>query len=84
MRGADALMEALVHEGVEHIFGIPGGANLPTYDALVDADLRHIQARHEQAAGHAAEGYAHASGRSMRRLPFTSSGALVVELRTSW
>ena len=63
MRGADALMQALEHEGVEHVFGIPGGANLPTYDALVDANLRHIQARHEQAAGHAAEGYAHASGR---------------------
>ena len=50
-------------EGVEHVFGIPGGANLPTYDALYDADLTHIQARHEQGAGHAAEGYAKASGR---------------------
>lgn len=63
MRAADTLMEALIAEGVEHIFGIPGGANLPTYDALVEADLRHVQARHEQAAGHAAEGYAHASGK---------------------
>ncbi len=50
-------------EGVEHVFGIPGGANLPIYDALYDADLTHIQARHEQGAGHAAEGYAKASGR---------------------
>ncbi len=63
MRAADALFKSLEAEGVEHIFGIPGGANLPTYDALVDANLRHVQARHEQAAGHAAEGYAHASGR---------------------
>ena len=63
MRAADALMESLKAEGVEHIFGIPGGANLPTYDALVDADLDHIQVRHEQGGGHAAEGYAKASGR---------------------
>jgi acetolactate synthase-1/2/3 large subunit len=63
MRAADALMEALKAEGVEHVFGIPGGANLPTYDALHDADLTHIQVRHEQGGGHAAEGYAKASGR---------------------
>ncbi|MGK2931735.1 MAG: biosynthetic-type acetolactate synthase large subunit [Solirubrobacterales bacterium] len=62
MRAADALMLSLKAEGVEHVFGIPGGANLPTYDALVDADLRHVQVMHEQAGGHAAEGYAHASG----------------------
>ncbi|MGI9557738.1 MAG: biosynthetic-type acetolactate synthase large subunit [Solirubrobacterales bacterium] len=63
MRAADALCEALKAEGVEHVFGIPGGANLPTYDALYDADLTHIQVRHEQGGGHAAEGYAKASGR---------------------
>jgi acetolactate synthase-1/2/3 large subunit len=63
MRAADALMEALQAEGVEHVFGIPGGANLPTYDAIYDANLTHIQARHEQGAGHMAEGYAKASGR---------------------
>ncbi len=63
MRAADALMEALKAEGVEHVFGIPGGANLPTYDAIYDADLTHIQARHEQGAGHMAEGYAKASGK---------------------
>jgi acetolactate synthase-1/2/3 large subunit len=63
MRAADALCEALKAEGVEHVFGIPGGANLPTYDALYDADLIHVQSRHEQGAGHAAEGYAKASGR---------------------
>jgi acetolactate synthase-1/2/3 large subunit len=63
MRAADALTEALKAEGVEHVFGIPGGANLPTYDALYDSDLTHIQVRHEQGGGHAAEGYAKASGR---------------------
>ena len=63
MRAADALMESLKAEGVENIFGIPGGANLPTYDALVDAGFRHIQVRHEQGGGHAAEGYAKAWSR---------------------
>src|SRR3954465_7304545 len=63
MRAADALMEALKAEGPSAIFGTPGGANLPIYDAVHDADLDHIQARHEQGAGHMAEGYAKASGR---------------------
>src|SRR5215211_7662234 len=63
MRAVDAIMECLKAEGVEHVFGIPGGANLPTYDALYDAGIRHVQCRHEQGAGHAAEGYARASGR---------------------
>src|SRR5213082_1279350 len=63
MRAVDAIMECLKAEGVEHVFGIPGGANLPTYDALYDAELIHIQTRHEQGAGHMAEGYARASGR---------------------
>ncbi len=62
MRAVDAIMECLKAEGVEHVFGIPGGANLPTYDALYDAGIRHVQCRHEQGAGHAAEGYAKASG----------------------
>ena len=63
MRAADALCQALINEGVEHVFGIPGGANLPLYDAIYDAEFAHIQARHEQGAGHMAEGYAKASGR---------------------
>jgi len=63
MRAVDAIMECLKSEGVEHVFGIPGGANLPTYDALYGAGLRHVQCRHEQGAGHAAEGYAKASGK---------------------
>ncbi len=75
MRAADALMESLKTEGVEHVFGIPGGANLPTYDALVDADLRHVQVRHEQGGGHAAEGYAKASGRVGVALATSGPGA---------
>ena len=75
MRAADALFQALEAEGVEHVFGIPGGANLPTYDALYDADLTHIQARHEAGAGHAAEGYAKASGRVGVALGTSGPGA---------
>ncbi|MGB7679162.1 MAG: biosynthetic-type acetolactate synthase large subunit [Nitrososphaeraceae archaeon] len=58
MLGAEALIKALEKEGVDVIFGLPGGANLPIYDALVDANLRHILVRHEQSAAHMADGYA--------------------------
>lgn len=58
MIGAKALITALEKEGVHVIFGLPGGANLPIYDALVDAHLRHILVRHEQSASHMADGYA--------------------------
>jgi acetolactate synthase-1/2/3 large subunit len=81
MRAADALCEALKAEGAEHVFGIPGGANLPTYDALYDADLLHIQSRHEQGAGHAAEGYAKASGRV--GVAFATSGPGATNLVTA-
>jgi acetolactate synthase-1/2/3 large subunit len=63
MRAVDALMECLKAEGVEVVFGLPGGANLPTYDAFCDAGIRHILVRHEAGGGHAAEGYAKATGR---------------------
>jgi acetolactate synthase-1/2/3 large subunit len=63
MRAVDAIMECLKAEGVDVVFGYPGGANLPTYDAFVDAGIRHILVRHEAGGGHAAEGYAKASGR---------------------
>jgi acetolactate synthase-1/2/3 large subunit len=56
-------MECLKAEGVDVVFGLPGGANLPTYDAFVDAGIRHILVRHEAGGGHAAEGYAKATGR---------------------
>ncbi len=81
MRAADALCEALKAEGVEHVFGIPGGANLPTYDAIYDAEFTHIQARHEQGAGHAAEGYAKASGRV--GVAFATSGPGATNLVTA-
>ncbi|HEY8584613.1 MAG TPA: biosynthetic-type acetolactate synthase large subunit [Capillimicrobium sp.] len=63
MRAVDAVMECLKAEGVEVVFGYPGGANLPTYDAFVDAGIKHVLVRHEQAGGHAAEGYARATGK---------------------
>ena len=64
MSGAEALLKALEEERVENIFGIPGGASMPIYDPLVDkSSIRHILCRHEQGAGHAAEGYAWATGK---------------------
>ena len=62
--GAKALIESLKKENVEVIFGYPGGAMLPIYDELYDADIRHILVRHEQAAAHAADGYARATGKT--------------------
>jgi acetolactate synthase-1/2/3 large subunit len=56
-------MECLKAEGVDVVFGLPGGANLPTYDAFYDAGIRHILVRHEAGGGHAAEGYAKATGK---------------------
>ncbi|MDU7361704.1 MAG: acetolactate synthase large subunit [Propionibacteriaceae bacterium] len=62
LTGAQALVESLERVGVQVAFGIPGGAILPAYDPLFDSSIRHILTRHEQGAGHAAEGYAMASG----------------------
>lgn len=63
MTGAKILVESLLKEGVEVIFGYPGGAVLPIFDQLYDAPIRFILTRHEQAAAHAADGYARATGR---------------------
>ncbi|MGA3165998.1 MAG: biosynthetic-type acetolactate synthase large subunit [Terriglobia bacterium] len=63
MTGAEILLECLAREGVEHIFGYPGGATLPVYEALYDHGIRHVLMRHEENACFAAEGYACASGR---------------------
>ncbi len=75
MRAVDALMECLKAEGVDVVFGLPGGANLPTYDAFVDAGIRHILVRHEAGGGHAAEGYAKATGRVGVSLGTSGPGA---------
>lgn len=61
--GSEAMCEALLDEGVEYLFGYPGGTIMPFYDALPDYPLRHVLTRHEQAAAHAADGYARATGR---------------------
>ena len=63
MTGAQALIKALEMEGTEVMFGLPGGCILPAYDPLLDSSIRHILVRHEQGAGHMAEGYAHVTGR---------------------
>ena len=63
MTGASSLVKSLEHAGVEVMFGIPGGAILPAYDPIFDSPIRHILVRHEQGAGHAATGYAQATGR---------------------
>jgi acetolactate synthase I/II/III large subunit len=75
MRAVDALMECLKAEGVDVVFGLPGGANLPTYDAFVDAGIRHILVRHEAGGGHAAEGYAKATGKVGVALATSGPGA---------
>ena len=61
--GAQIIWECLVHEGVSTVFGYPGGAILPAYDAMLDYPIRHVLVRHEQGATHMADGYARASGR---------------------
>ena len=63
LTGAQALIKSLEMEGTEVIFGLPGGAILPVYDPILDSSIRHILVRHEQGAGHMAEGYAHVTGR---------------------
>ena len=62
MNGGQALMRSLERQGVEIVFGLPGGAILPAYDPLIDSTIRHVLVRHEQGAGHMAQGYAQATG----------------------
>ena len=84
--GARTLIEALQREGVDTIFGYPGGAVLPIYDELYDSSIRHILVRHEQAAAHAADGYARASGRVGVCLATSGPGAcnLVTGIATAY
>jgi acetolactate synthase-1/2/3 large subunit len=63
LTGAQIIWEVLTREGVEIVFGYPGGATLPTYDAMLDYPVRHVLVRHEQGAAHMADGFARASGR---------------------
>src|SRR3954466_10251242 len=80
MRAADALIAALERGGVDTVFGMPGGATLPIYDALVASSIRHVLMRHEAGAGHAAEGYARATGRV--GVAFATSGPGATNLVT--
>ncbi len=84
--GAQILIEGLKEQGVETIFGYPGGVVLPIYDELYDSDIRHILVRHEQAAIHAADGYARASGKTGVCLATSGPGAcnLVTGLATAY
>ena len=87
MTGADALLRSLEAEGVEVVFGLPGGAILPTYDAMArGTTVRHVLARHEQGAGHMAEGYARASGRVGVAIATSGPGAtnLVTPIADAW
>jgi acetolactate synthase I/II/III large subunit len=87
MLGSDAILRALEHEGVEVAFGIPGGAILPTYDAMArGTSVRHVLARHEQGAGHMAEGYARASGKVGVAIATSGPGAtnLVTAIADAW
>jgi acetolactate synthase-1/2/3 large subunit len=84
--GAKLLIESLQREGTDTIFGYPGGSVLPIYDELYDSPLRHILVRHEQAAAHAADGYARASGRVGVCLATSGPGAcnLVTGIATAY
>jgi len=87
MLGSDAILRALEAEAVEVMFGIPGGAILPTYDAIArGTTVRHVLARHEQGAGHMAEGYARASGKPGVAMATSGPGAtnLVTPIADAW
>ena len=86
MRGGEAIIESLKKMGVDTIFGYPGGQTIPLYDMLYDADINHILVRHEQAAAHAADGFARASGKVGVCLATSGPGAtnLVTGIATSF
>ena len=87
MTGGDAILRALEAEGVEVMFGIPGGAIMPTYDAMArGTTVRHVLARHEQGAGHMAQGYARASGNVGVAIATSGPGVtnLVTPIADAW
>ena len=84
--GAQIIWECLVREGVDTLFGYPGGANLPIYDAMLDYPVHHVLTRHEQGAAHAADGYARASGKVGVAMATSGPGAtnLVTGIATAF
>lgn len=85
LTGAQILMECLVREGVDLVFGYPGGAVLPAYDELLNYPIRHVLVRHEQGGCHMADGYARATGKVGVMLATSGPGAtnLVTGLATA-
>jgi len=86
MSGAQAVIEALKREGVKFVFGMPGGANLPIYDSLLDSGVRHILVRHEQSAAHMADAYGRVSGKAGVCMGTSGPGAtnLVTGIATAY
>src|SRR3972149_5961548 len=88
MTGAQMVMEGLVREGVEHIFGLPGGANLPLYDVIPQyhPKVRHYLVKHEQCAAHAADGYARVTGKAGVCFATSGPGAtnIVTGIANAW
>ncbi|MBN1324204.1 MAG: acetolactate synthase large subunit [Methanotrichaceae archaeon] len=86
MSGAEAILACLKEEGVDVMFGLPGGVLLPLYDAIYSSDIRHILVRHEQGAAHAADGYARATGKVGVCLATSGPGAtnLVTGIATAY
>ena len=84
--GAQIIWECLLREGVDTVFGYPGGAVLPTYDAMLDYPLHHVLVRHEQGAAHMADGYARASGKVGVAISTSGPGAtnLVTGIATAY
>src|SRR3989304_431946 len=73
--GAEILWECVVREGVEVVFGYPGGANMPIYDAMLSYPIHHVLVRHEQGGAHMADGYARASGKVGMAMATSGPGA---------
>jgi acetolactate synthase-1/2/3 large subunit len=88
LTGAQIIMECLLREGVDTIFGYPGGANLPMYDTLPQyaSQIRHVQVRHEQSAAHAAEAYSRVTGKAGVCWATSGPGAtnLVTGIADAW
>jgi len=84
--GSEILLNALIREDVEYIFGIPGGSNLPLFDAIYDSPIKFVLTRHEQGAGHAADGYARATGKVGVCIATSGPGAtnLVTAIATAY